>query len=109
MNNYVVHGKLGRGRYSHVLDGTDKRTGKRVAIKVLLPIRIEKIKREYRILRSLAHPNVCKLHEIVQCPYLRQTSFVEEYVPNVNLMELFPTLDLEQIKLCMKQLFKVLE
>lgn len=39
MSNYVVHGKLGRGKYSNVLDGTDKRTGKRVAIKVLIPIR----------------------------------------------------------------------
>lgn len=45
MKNYVVHSKLGRGKYSHVLDGTDKRTGKRVAIKVLIPINKEKIKR----------------------------------------------------------------
>lgn len=39
MKNYVIHSKVGRGKYSHVFDGTDKRTGKRVAIKVLVPIR----------------------------------------------------------------------
>lgn len=39
MNNYVIHGKIGRGKYLHVLDGTDKRTGKRVTIKVLIPIK----------------------------------------------------------------------
>jgi serine/threonine protein kinase len=61
MNNYVVHGKLGRGKYSHVLDGTDKRNNRRVAIKVLVPIRKEKIKREYQILRSLNHPHIAKL------------------------------------------------
>jgi serine/threonine protein kinase len=61
MDNYVVHGKLGRGRYSHVLDGTDRRTNARVAIKVLVPIRKEKIKREYQIMRSLDHPNIAKL------------------------------------------------
>ena len=45
MSNYVVHSKLGRGKYSHVFDGTDKRNNKKVAIKVLVPIRKEKIKR----------------------------------------------------------------
>jgi serine/threonine protein kinase len=84
MSNYVVHGKLGRGRYSHVLDGSDRRTGRRVAIKVLLPIRTQKIKREYSIHQSLSHPNIAKLIEIVQCPYLRQTSLIEEYAPHVD-------------------------
>jgi|JI61114C2RNA_FD_contig_31_6793513_length_418_multi_1_in_0_out_0_1 casein kinase II subunit alpha len=61
MKNYVVHSKIGRGKYSHVFDGTDKKTGKRVAVKVLVPIRKDKIKREYHILNSLNHPNVGRL------------------------------------------------
>jgi serine/threonine protein kinase len=107
MNNYVVHGKLGRGKYSHVLDGTDQRTNTRVAIKVLVPIRKEKIKREYQILRSLNHPNIAKLIEIVQCPYLRQTSFIEEYVPHVDFRKLINSLTLSDIRLYMEQLLKV--
>lgn len=61
VKNYVIHSKIGRGKYSNVFDGTDKRTGKRVAIKVLIPIHKEKIKREYHILKSLNHPNIGKL------------------------------------------------
>ena len=76
MKSYVVHSKLGRGKYSHVFDGTDKRTGKRVAIKVLVPIRKDKIKREYHIHKSLNHPNIGEMIEIVQCPYLKTTSFI---------------------------------
>ena len=38
MNNYVIHSKLGRGKYSHVFEGTDKKTGKKVAIKVALAL-----------------------------------------------------------------------
>jgi casein kinase II subunit alpha len=61
MKNYVVHSKLGRGKYSHVFEGTDKRTGKRVAIKVLVPIHKDKIRREYHIQTSLNDPNIAKL------------------------------------------------
>ena len=45
MENYVIHSKAGRGKYSHVFEGSQVKTGKKVAIKVLLPIRKEKIKR----------------------------------------------------------------
>jgi serine/threonine protein kinase len=107
MNSYVVHGKLGRGKYSHVLEGTDKRTNAKVAIKVLVPIRNEKIKREYQILSSLNHPHIAKLIEAVQCPYLRQTSFIEEYVPHVDFRKIYLTFSLNEIRLYMRQLFKV--
>ncbi len=107
MKNYVVHSKLGRGKYSHVFEGTEKSTGKRVAIKVLIPIRKDKIKREYHIHSSLNHPNVGKMVGIVQCPYLKTTSFIFEYCPHVDFRELYPALTLADIKNYAKQLFKV--
>ena len=76
IKNYVIHSKIGRGKYSNVFDGTDKKSGKRVAIKVLIPIHKEKIKREYHIAKSLDHPNIGRMIELVQCPYLKMTSFV---------------------------------
>lgn len=108
MNNYVVHSKLGRGKYSHVFEGTDKRTNKRVAIKVLVPIKKDKIRREYHILKSLNHPNLVKLYDIVQCPYLRTTSFILEYCQHVDFRDLYPTLTLGDIKVYIKQLLQVL-
>lgn len=107
MNNYVVHRKIGRGKYSHVFEGTDKRTNKSVAIKVLLPIRKDKIRREYHLLRQLDHPNIVKLRDIVKCSHLRTTSLVLDYFPHSDFRELYPSLALPDIKLYMTQLFKV--
>lgn len=44
--------------------------------------------------------------EIVQCPYLKTTSFIFEYCPSVDFRQLYPTLSLNDIKIYMKQLFK---
>lgn len=68
IDNYNIVQKLGRGKYSHVFEGNDKKNRKKVAIKVLLPIKPEKIKREYVIHKMLNHPNVIKLYDIVRCP-----------------------------------------
>ena len=107
MDNYVVHSKLGRGRYSNVLEGTNQKNGKKVAIKVLLPIRKEKIKREYHILKSLNHPNIIKLEDMLKCPHQRTTSMVFEEFTHTDFRELYPTLKLNEIKLYMKQLLSV--
>lgn len=68
IENYTITQKLGRGKYSHVFEGNDKKNRRKIAIKVLLPIKPEKIKREYIIHRMLNHPNIIKLHDIVRCP-----------------------------------------
>lgn len=107
MNNYVVHRKLGRGKYSHVLEGTDKRSQRPVAIKVLVPIRKEKIRREYHILTQLKHPNIAAMHDIVRCPNLKTTSLVFEYFPHTDFRELYHKLTYSEIKYYMAQLFKV--
>jgi serine/threonine protein kinase len=69
---------MGRGRYSHVFKGTDTATKEKVAIKVLLPINPVKIKREYHFLKTLKHPNIIKLVDIVKCSHLRTASLVTE-------------------------------
>lgn len=107
MDNYVVHRKLGRGKYSHVFEGTDKRTKKSVAIKVLVPIRKDKIRREYHILSALSHPNIVALHDIVKCSHLKTTSLILDYFPHLDFRQLYPTLTLLDIKHYMAQLFKV--
>lgn len=88
--------------------GNDLKQKKKVAIKVLLPIRTEKIKREYHLAKSLNHPNIVKLLDVVRCPHLKTASFVFEYFEHDDFRELYPRLELEDIKIYMKQLLSVL-
>ena len=87
--------------------GVNQKTKKHVAIKVLLPISPEKIKREYHIMRQLDHPNIVKLLDIVKAPHLRTSSFVFEHVDCVDFRELYPKLKYDEIRNYMRQLLSV--
>ncbi len=76
IENYSIANKIGRGKYSHVFEGTDLKNKKKVAIKVLVPIRPNKIRREYFITKSLDHPNIIKLVDTVKCSNLKITSLI---------------------------------
>lgn len=108
MNNYVVNSKLGRGKYSHVLEGTDKVSNKAVAIKVLLPIRKDKIRREYHFLKQLDHPNIIQFKDIVKCDHLKTTSIIMEHFPHQDFREIYHSFSISEIKHYMRQLFRVL-
>ena len=96
---------MGRGRYAHVFEGRDQKTKEKVAIKVLLPVKPNKIKREYHFLKTLKHPNLLKFKDIVKCSHLRTASLVTELFPHQDFRELYPTLNVQDIKIYMKQLF----
>ena len=72
---------------------------------MLLPVKPTKIKREFHLLRSLNHPNIIKVLDIVKCSHLRTASLVTEHFPHQDFRELYPTLSLKDIKFYMKQLF----
>lgn len=76
---------------------------------MLLPIQKDKIRREYHFLKHLDHPNIAKLKDIVKCDNLRTTSLVFELCPQQDFRELYPTLNLKDIKLYMGQLFNALD
>lgn len=73
---YTISQKIGRGRYSHVFEGRNIKDKQPVAIKVLLPIKPSKIKREFHIMRQLNHPSIIRVLDIVKCPHLRSASLV---------------------------------
>jgi eukaryotic-like serine/threonine-protein kinase len=58
---------IGRGGTGAVYDAVDRERGGRVALKVLSrlePSAIFRLKREFRSLRDVLHPNLVKLHEL---------------------------------------------
>jgi len=49
-DHYEIIRKIGRGKYSDVFLGIDSNNDKQVAIKILKPVKKEKVKREVQIL-----------------------------------------------------------
>ena len=71
--NYTLGQTLGEGEFGKVKLGWQKNSGVQVAIKLIRretlgtnPSRLPKIHREINILETLNHPNIVKLHEMVQ-------------------------------------------
>lgn len=50
MEHYEVLHKLGRGKYSEVFDGVNVMNNQPCVVKILKPIKMEKIRREVKIL-----------------------------------------------------------
>jgi casein kinase II subunit alpha len=102
----VVH-KLGRGKYSEVFEGCNIHNNSKCVIKILKPVRAEKINREIKILQTLfGGPNIVKLYDVIRDPVSKTPSLVFEHIPNVESKYLFPRLNDIDIRL---YLFKLLE
>ena len=70
-NTYEIHGgeKLGKGSYGSVYLSTHRRSGDQRAIKVMnvdnvTSYYLRKLHTEISVLKSVDHPNICKLHEV---------------------------------------------
>ncbi len=63
---------LGRGAIAEVVRARDERTGAEVALKILYPhlresaVVVERFRREVEIVRRIAHPNVLRIHDVVE-------------------------------------------
>jgi serine/threonine-protein kinase len=75
-DRYVIEGLLGRGGMGVVLRARDLVAGRAVAIKVVRegdPSRVERFRREGRVMASLRHPGLLAVHSAGVCevgPYL---------------------------------------
>ena len=89
---YILGQTLGEGEFGKVKMGWKKEGGVQVAIKLIRreqlgsnPSRLPKIYREIAILRELQHPNIVKLHEMVQTE--RHIGIILEYASGGELFD----------------------
>ena len=76
-------------------------------IKILKPVRSEKINREIKILQTLyGGPNIVKLYDVIKDPVSKTPSLIFEYIPNIESKLLFQRLSDLEVRL---YLYKTLE
>jgi len=109
-DHYEVIKKIGRGKYSEVFEGIDVEKGQKCVIKILKPIRKNKIKREIKILQNLSGgPNVVKLLDVVRDPASKTTSLVFESINNTDYRVLYPELTDFDIRYYIYEVLKALD
>lgn len=81
--NYELLQKIGRGKYSEVFRGRNRNNGCMCVLKLLKPVRYQKILREISILRNLCGgPNVVRLLDVLRDDDSQTVVLVTEYVHN---------------------------
>jgi len=109
-DDYEVIKKIGRGKYCEAFEGTNLLNNQKCCIKILKPIRKNKIKREIKILQNLSGgPNVIKLLDIVRDPASKTSSLVFEYVNNTDHRILYPAFVDFDCKYYMYEILKALD
>ena len=72
LSDFDIKGIIGKGTFSIVKLGENKKTKEKVAIKIMQKNKILskddliRIEREIEILKRLSHPNVIKIHKIFE-------------------------------------------
>ncbi len=92
-DRYTIRSELGRGGMGVVFRASDLELDEEVALKVMLPGAfaqategVAKLKQEVRLARRISHPNVVRVHDLVESDGLRCLSM--EYVPGMTLLKL---------------------
>jgi Protein kinase domain len=86
-DRYRIVSLLGSGGMGEVYRADDVKLGQRVALKYIPPrIPLDRLYQEVRIGREISHPNVCRLHDIVEIGGQRFISM--EYVDGEDLASL---------------------
>lgn len=89
MDPYQIQQKLGRGKYSEVFQGVNIQNNQQCVIKILKPVRTEKIYRETKILQTLyGGPNIVKLYDVLRDSATKTPCLVFEYIPNIETKQL---------------------
>lgn len=90
-DRYKIRSELGRGGMGVVFRASDLELEEDVALKVMRPEAfaeatdgVAKLKQEVRLARKISHPNVIRVHDLVEAKGLRCLSM--EFVPGTTLL-----------------------
>ena len=107
IENYECYHKLGRGKYSEVFLGYCKANNSKAVIKILKPVKTEKIYREIKILQTVyGGPNIIKLVDLCKEPRSKTPCFIYEYMPCIETKVLARSLEDMDVRI---YIYKVLE
>jgi len=80
-DHYEIIKKIGRGKYSEVYEGINTVNNQRVVIKILKPVKKNKIRREIKILQTLKNgTNIVDLIDVVRDPLTKTPAIITEFV-----------------------------
>lgn len=107
---YVLHRKIGRGKYSEVFTATNRFNGVPCVVKVLKPVKEQRLAREILVLQNLCGvPNVITLYDLVMDVESGVPAYVFEFVRNQDARELYPTFTGDDLRYYQYHLIKSLE
>ena len=110
MDPYQIQQKLGRGKYSEVFQGVNVENNQPCVIKILKPVRQEKIFRETKILQTLyGGPNIVKLYDVLRDQATKTPCLVFEYIPNIETKQINYQLNHMDIRLYTYKILQALE
>lgn len=93
-DKYSITDVLGKGKYSLVFKGKNKETKQKVVIKVLKPIKQQKINREVCILNHLSsHKNVIELVDVVYDKPTKSYSLIFNYIDHEESYAVLRSID----------------
>jgi casein kinase II subunit alpha len=88
-DKYEVLQQLGKGKYGEVFEGVNIEANQRCVVKIMRPVKEQRLKREIKILRLVSGgPNIVTLHEVVRDPDTKTPCFIFEFVDTMTLKEL---------------------
>lgn len=114
-DHYEVYQKIGRGKYSEVFSGKNILADTSCVVKILKPVKKNKIFREIKILQNLQGcENIIKLLDIVRDPISRTPSLVIftqifEHINNQDFKSFFPMLSDFEVRFYMYETLKALD
>lgn len=109
-NDYQLIKKIGRGKYSEVFKAINIKDQIEYVVKVLKPVKKNKIKREIKILENLRGGiNIITLKDIVKDEITKIPALVFEHVNNTDFKQLYPILTDLDIRYYLYELLKALD
>ncbi|GMM41579.1 hypothetical protein FOG51_03014 [Hanseniaspora uvarum] len=111
ISQYEIINKIGRGKYSEVFRGCFTKDHKKLCvIKILKPVKMKKIYREFHILTHLTGgKNIVTLYDIVQDPQSKIPALIFENVAHVDHKKVFQTFRVPEMQNYFQQLLSALD